>query len=238
MAFLHYNIFKDGVKHPRRTEEDEHAGILSGKFDVPIGLDYLSFASQDRPVVSQPLIIEQTIAGWNDVGVNLHLNKKYFRFNFSAVNGFNEGVNFIGDLVLKIIPEIKFGLFHTSGFNKRILRKSWISGAYLFAEKEIFELKSEYLWATGIFGGEHDTSDTNHFHDGFYVQLVSDLSKVKGALPVFFTLRYSRWQDKNVNSAAFLPEKMDQYVFGVGYQRNKYSSLRLEYLNENRVQNL
>lgn len=232
MAYLHYNLFKDEVKHPRRTEEDEHAGILIGKFDVPIGLDYLSFASPDRPVVSQPLIIEQTIAGWNDVGLNLHLNKKYFRVNFSAVNGFNNGVNVVGDLVLKIIPGIKLGLFHTSDFNKKIIRKSWINGAYLLAEKGIFELKSEYLWAHGIYGGEQDTSKTHHSHDGFYVQLVSDISKVEGKLPLFFTLRYSLWQDENGNSSVSLPQKIERYVLGVGYQLYQYSSFRLEYLLE------
>jgi len=62
MAYLHYNIFNNEVKHPRRTEESEHLGLVIGKFDVPIGLDYLSYASPDRPVVSQPLIIEKTIA--------------------------------------------------------------------------------------------------------------------------------------------------------------------------------
>ena len=233
MVYLHYNLLSKEVKHPRRTEEDEHAGIVIGKFDVPIGLDYLSYASPDRPVVSQPLIIEKTIAGWNDVGINLHLNKKYYRVNFSTVNGFNNGMNFVGDLVFKITPDFRLGVFHTSDFNNRIERKSWISGSYLFAQWGLWELKSEFIWASGIYGGEQDTLNAAHYHDGFYVQLVSDLSKINMTLPLFFTLRYSLWQDENADSPVPLPEKIDRYVFGVGYHMNDYSSIRLEYFMEN-----
>ncbi len=233
MVFLHYNLLTKEIKHPRRTEEDEHAGIVIGKFDVPIGLDYLSFASPDRPVVSQPLIIEKTIGGWNDVGVNLHLNRKYFRFNFSAVNGFNKGVNFAGDLVFKMIPGIKLGLFHTSDFNAKMIRKSWINGAYLMAEKGVFELKSEFIRANGIYGGEADTLNDDHLHDGFYVQLLTDLSKERVSWPIFFTLRYSEWFDENKNSPVFLADKIERYVAGIGWHINTYSSLRLEYQNEN-----
>jgi len=232
MAYLHYNIFKDEVKHPRRTEEDEHAGVVIGKFDVPIGLDYLSYASPDRPVVSQPLIIEKTIAGWNDVGFNLHLNKKYFRFNFSTVNGFNEGVNFVGDLVFKVTSGFQLGMFHTSDFNKKIKRKSWMNGLNIFTEQGMFELKSEFIWSSGIYGGEQDTLNENHYHNGFYLQLVSDLSNSSIALPLFFTLRYSVWRDENTNSPVLLPEKITRYVTGVGYDLNDYVSLRLEYLME------
>gem|GEM_PF-1437629 len=233
MVYLHYNLLSKEIKHPRRSEEQEHAGIVIGKFDVPIGLDYLSFASPDRPVVSQPLIIEQTIAGWNDVGVNLHLNKKYYRINFSTVNGFNNGVNLVGDLVFKITSDFRLGTFHTSDFNKRIERKSWISGVYLFAEWKIWEWKAEFIRANGIYGGEQDTLNENHRHDGFYVQIVADLNKRNRPSPLFFTLRYSLWQDENVNSPLPLPRKIDRYVLGIGYRLNDYSSLRLEYLMEN-----
>jgi len=232
MVYLHYNLLSKEVKHPRRSEEDEHAGIVIGKFDVPIGLDYLSFASPDRPVVSQPLIIEQTIAGWNDVGVNLHLNKKHYRVNFSAVNGFNNGVNFVGDLVAKVFPEFRIGLFHTSDFDKKLERQSWISGAYILAEWRIWELKSEYLWANGIYGGEQDTLSSNHWHHGFYIQLLSDLGNSSFQMPFFFTVRYSLWQDENENAPVLLPESIHRYVLGVGYHLNDYSSVRLEYLME------
>ena len=232
MVYLHYNLLSKEVKHPRRSEEEEHAGIVIGKFDVPIGLDYLSFASPDRPVISQPLIIEQTIAGWNDVGLNLHLNKRYYRINLSLVNGFNSGLNFVGDFVLKLTPDLSLGLFHTSDFDKRINRKSWISGGYLMADYFLWELKSEFIWANGIYGGEQDTLNTNHTHNGFYVQLVTELNKLNVHLPWFFTLRYSLWMDDNIASPVPLPEKIRRYVLGLGYRVNEYSSLRLEYLLE------
>ncbi|HID38820.1 MAG TPA: hypothetical protein EYP36_04825 [Calditrichaeota bacterium] len=234
MVYLHYNLINNEVKHPRRSEEDDHIGIVIGKFDVPIGLDYLSYASPDRPVVSQPLIIEQTIAGWNDVGLNLHLNNCYLRFNVSALNGFNNGMNLAGDLVFKVRPDFHFGLFHTSDFNKKAYRKSWISGLSLSVRHHIFELKSEYLRANGIYGGEQDTLKDGHVHDGYYVQLVTDLSKLqKNGRPFFFTLRYSFWQDENENSPVPLPERIERYVLGLGYRINDYSSVRLEYLREN-----
>ena len=233
MVYLHYNFIHPSVKHPRRVEEDEHVGIVIGKFDVPIGLDYLSYASPDRPVVTQPLIIEYTIAGWNDIGTNLHINKKRFRLNVSVVNGFNKGINFVGDFVYKFTPRFKIGVFHTSDFNRKFIQKSRLSGAYVFAEWSVCELKSEFIWANGIYGGEQDTMGQSHHHDGFYVQIVSYLDRLKKPLPWFFTVRYSLWQDENSNSPIPMPEKIDRYVFGIGYQLKTYSSFRLEYLVEN-----
>ena len=232
MAFLHYNIFSEEVKHPRRTEKEEHAGIVLGKFDVPIGLDYLSYASPDRPVVSQPLIIEKTIAGWNDVGVNFHLNKKFYRVNFSVINGFRNGVNLVGDFSAKVFPAFRVGVFHTSDFTGKFVRQSWISGAYVLAEWKIWELKSEYLQAKGIYEGEQDTLNTSHRHHGFYVQLLTDFGKSTGWMPFFFTLRYSLWLDENKNTTAMTPKNIRRYVLGLGYQLDGDISVRLEYLRE------
>ncbi len=142
-------------------------------------------------------------------------------------------MNFVGDLVFKITPAFRLGLFHTSDFNNSIKRKSWISGSYLFAEWGMWELKSEFIWASGIYGGEQDTLNNDHSHAGFYVQLVSDLSKNNITLPLFFTLRYSLWQDKNTDGFISFPEKIDRYVVGIGYHLNDHNSLRLEYLMEN-----
>jgi len=63
MAYVHYNFINGEAMHPRREETMDHSGIVIGKFDINFGLDYLSFASPDRPIVSQPLVIEKTIGG-------------------------------------------------------------------------------------------------------------------------------------------------------------------------------
>ncbi len=233
MVYLHYNFINPSVKHPRRSEEDEHIGLVLGKFDVPIGLDYLSYASPDRPVVTQPLIIEKTIAGWNDVGINFHINNRLIRVNLSLINGFNNGLNLAGDFVFKLRPGFQLGLFHTSDFDRKIYRKSRMTGLSILGNYQILQLKSELIWANGIYGGEQDTLGESHAHSGYYVQLVSDLGKLKKkTYPLFFTMRLSVWKDKNQNSPVYLPSRIERYVLGIGYRINQYSSFRLEYLRQ------
>lgn len=49
--------------------------LSGGQIDVPIGLAYEQYAASDRPMVSEPLVVEGTHAAWNAYGAQLALTK-------------------------------------------------------------------------------------------------------------------------------------------------------------------
>ncbi len=67
--------------------EKLNAGLLVGQFDVPFGIDYLVYASVDRKLVTQPIFLDSTHGGWNDLGLDLKLESSNFGADFYLVNG-------------------------------------------------------------------------------------------------------------------------------------------------------
>ncbi len=45
------------------------SGILAGRFDVPFGVDWLTYPSIDRPLISAPLAVDAAHGSWNADGV-------------------------------------------------------------------------------------------------------------------------------------------------------------------------
>ncbi len=228
MAYLHYNIIAGEPMHPRREEEMNHFGIIAGKFDVHFGLDYLSFASPDRPVFSQPLIIEKTIAGWNDIGLGIHLMRKYFAIDLWSVNGFFGGFNLGGNVRLKPLPFAEIGFSHATDFSKESKAMNRLKGIDILVKYKAVKVISEYLWTSALFEGDVDTLSINNIREGFYIQSVTNFDRfVK--LPFFMTLRYGycnpRLDETVVNADC---EAISRYTFGLGYNFAKYCSARLE----------
>jgi hypothetical protein len=63
-------------------------GLLVGQFDVPFGLDWRSYRSIDRHLVSVPMVIANIHRGWNDVGVQFFGKTTWANWALYAVNGF------------------------------------------------------------------------------------------------------------------------------------------------------
>lgn len=229
MAYAHYNfINKEGI-HPRREETINHVGIIIGKFDINFGLDYLSFASPDRPIVSAPLVYEKTIDGWNDTGVDFHMLHNDFSFHVWAVNGFYEGISLGGNLRYSFLPFLSAGVSQSTDFVKIDETKSSLTGIDLLIETDIIEIKSEYLWAKGIYAGEQDTVGAEEMHGGFYVQALTQLEEFI-SLPIFFTLRYGQWNSKVDRDFNGVDDYENRFTVGLGYQFHENVSARLELL--------
>jgi hypothetical protein len=228
MAYLHYNILTGEPMHPRREEETNHFGIIAGKFDIHFGLDYLSFASPDRPVVSQPLIIEKTIAGWNDIGLGIHLMRKYFAIDLWSVNGFFGGFNIGGNFRIKPFSFMQAGFSHATDFNEKSEAMNRLEGVDIRLNFHPVEIISEYLWTSALYEGDIDTLSINNIREGFYIQAVTKFDNIIN-LPFFMTLRYGycnpRLDDEVINADC---EAITRYTFGLGYNFAKYCSARLE----------
>lgn len=231
MAYLHYNIFNESVAHPHREEEDEHSGIIIGKFDLPFGLDYLSLASPDRPVFSAPLVLEKTIGGRNDIGINYHIVGKKYKLNICAVNGFNDGVCVGTGIKAKVLDFLQVGASYTSDFEAMDNRANWAGGLDLMAEVGPIELKSEYIWTNGLLDGEQDESGSDGINQGLYFQALTQLESITG-LPLFLTLRYGFWNAKYDYDGNGAYDEQNRITMGLGYQLAAGCSIRSELLSD------
>jgi len=231
MAYLHYNIFNEGTMHPRREEESDHSGIIIGKFDLPFGLDYLNFASPDRPVFSAPLVLEKTIGGRNDIGVNYHLVSENYRMNFCVVNGFNDGVALGTGIKTNVLDFLQLGASYTSDFKSADEQANWAGGVDLMAELGPVELKSEYIWTNGLIDGEQDESGAEGLNEGLYVQTLTQLKSITN-LPLFMTLRYGFWNASYDYDDNGTNDKQNRITVGLGYQMAAGCSIRGEILSD------
>lgn len=227
MAFVHYSFDGGPGKHPRREETYDHSAFLIGKFDMPFGLDYMSFASVDRPTVTQPLVIEKTIGGWNDVGIDFHMFMGKLKFDVWAVNGFDEGIGLGGNIRYSLFPFLELGASHSSDVVEFKERMDWLNGVDLILNTEIFQLKSEFLWMQGVYEGERDTLLTNDKHHGVYFQLLTKFEKWT-SLPMFLTLRYGTWDSEFDRNEDGIDDCQDRYTVSLGYKLNENIIVRTE----------
>jgi len=231
MAYLHYNIFKEGTMHPRREEEAGHSGIIVGKFDLPFGLDYLNFASPDRPVFSAPLVLEKTLGGRNDIGVNYHLVSEKFKVNVCAVNGFNGGVALGTGVKANFFDNLQVGASYTSDFESLDYQANWAGGVDLMAEVGPLEIKSEYIWTNGLLDGEQDESGSDGVNQGLYFQALTQLESMT-SLPLFLTLRYGFWNAEYDYDGNGTDDEQNRITVGLGYQLAAGCSIRGELLSD------
>ncbi len=235
MAFVHYSFDGGPGKHPRREETYDHSALLIGKFDMPFGLDYLSFASIDRPTITQPLVIEKTIAGWNDIGIDFHMFAGNFKFDVWAVNGFAEGIGLGGNIRYTLFPFLEVGYSHSSDIVELEKREDWLNGVDLVLTTEIFQLKSEYLWMNGVYEGEQDTLTTSNMHKGLYFQLLTELEKWT-SLPMYLTLRYGYWDAEFDRDESGIKDGQNRVTAALGYRLNENIVIRAEVVS-NYIQN-
>ncbi|MCP5061656.1 MAG: hypothetical protein GY936_04225 [Ignavibacteriae bacterium] len=229
VANIHYNLWGSEDYHPRKVEESGHLALNVGQNDIPFGLDYLLLASPDRTVLSQPIIVEKTIGGWNDVGIHFHGIINIFTFDLNVVNGFNNGFNLGGKFNISPFDGLSLGMSHASDFATLNDRNNLVTGADIIWGNDILEIKSEYLWATGLLDGEQDELGNDESSDGFYVQGIIQTENFID-LPLFITLRYGQWNlegDRNFNG---VDDSQERLSLGFGYQIMESFSLRTEFL--------
>lgn len=230
MAFVHYS-FNDGpALHPRRKETYDHTALLFGKFDIPFGLDYLSFASSDRLTITQPLVIEKTIGGWNDIGIDFHIFHGNFKFDIWAINGFSDGVNLGGNVRYTIFPSIEIGASHSSEIIKLNNSNKWINGIDLQLNSKIFQFQSEYLWTKGIYEGTKDTMIIDDIHHGVYFQLITELIEWT-LMPIYLSLRFDAWQSELDRDFDGADDCQNRYTATFGYRIHDNLSFKIEILS-------
>lgn len=94
-AFIDLHYFGEGQSShsPRgRIFSDPGYHIQFGQFDVPFGLDYLFYATPDRPTITPPLSTDLMFeGGWTHPGIRIFKAHPIFNASAYMVNGFNPG---------------------------------------------------------------------------------------------------------------------------------------------------
>jgi hypothetical protein len=87
-AFVDWNVYRWNGQPRDNPLATVSVGFMAGQFDVPFGLDWRSYRSVDRPLVSIPTVVANTHRGWNDLGVEMHGELTWANWSAFAVNGF------------------------------------------------------------------------------------------------------------------------------------------------------
>jgi len=224
------------------------ASISAGQFYVPFGIDYNVRASIDRKLITSPLAVGLTHAGWNDLGVQFNVESEYGNLVIYGVNGFEssyevsdqahslslglaigEEINttpanaFGGRLALTPIENLEIGGSAAMGLNKSDKNEMIITGGDLQYSISDFDFKGEYI--------QHslNRSIEEEKNQGYYFQSTFNLNQV------FLVGRYG----------AFKPDGetiwTDRTSIGAGYIITDGVELRFEstiYKNSNNNTNI
>ncbi len=99
-AFIDFHLLSrdKAERHTHTALDIDHSYILAGQFDVPFGVDYHTYASIDRKLVTAPAVVELTHGGWSDVGIQLGLETPHANLVGYWVNGFESSAEILDEV--------------------------------------------------------------------------------------------------------------------------------------------
>ncbi|MFH2053528.1 MAG: hypothetical protein ABIK96_13775 [bacterium] len=125
-------------------------GFTVGRFDVPVGIDWLVYPSPSRLLVTAPVAADATHAGWNDQGfLALFEGKRFFGAAFltngtlltEEVPGQAAG----GRIAIRYPCCLEIGISGAAAWNVDDLHRATLKGADIQARLGSLGLKGEYL---------------------------------------------------------------------------------------------
>ena len=218
----------------------DHTSVIVGQFDVPFGIDYFSYPSPDRKLVTAPRAVDLTHEGWNDFGAQFVMDSKYGNFVVYAVNGFEASAEVLDEVAslatgIDVYEEINTTPANALGTRLGISPVSMLEVGTSFAIGLNKSDKDEMtLWGADLqvdlgylyFKGEYITHSLNRSvaqedNKGYYLQSIGYINKF------FITGRYGSFQPEGA-------EWIGQFSFGGGYAIADGVEVRMETLfNEN-----
>ncbi len=192
-AFIDWNVYRWNGQPRYNPLATISAGFMVGQFDVPFGLDWRSYRSVDRPLVSIPTVIANTHRGWNDLGVEMHGELTWANWSVFAVNGFgtsstlrlpdrplpvslSAGADDVqsDDVVpteaygarvgLVMNEHIEFGTSFAAGYTDENMQDERLFGVDFTGETENLELKAEFI------NHQRNRTDAKESVFGYYLQ--------------------------------------------------------------------
>ncbi len=192
-AFVDWNVYRWDGRPRYNPLATVSVGFKAGQFDVPFGLDWRSYRSLDRPLVSIPTVIANTHRGWNDLGVEMHGELTWANWSAFAVNGFGTSstlrlpdrplpISLIagetGTTSDDVVPteaygarfglvmneHIEFGTSFAAGYTDANAQDERLFGVDFTGETEQLELKAEFI------NHQRNRADVKESVFGYYMQ--------------------------------------------------------------------
>ena len=207
-----------------------------GQFDVPFGVDYKTYASVDRKLITAPRVVEFTHEGWNDIGAQIYVENKSGNFSAYIVNGFESSAeiseqvfniatslfeeqiievnttpsNAIGGrLGINLLSQLEIGSSIALGLNADNKDEMLLTGFDIQLQYQNLSLKGEYI------SHSLNRSINKEENHGYYLQSLYDFQKF------YITSRYGSFQPDGV-------EWIGQLSIGGGIPLLEGSELRFE----------
>ena len=212
--------------------------ITAEQFDVPFGLDYRVFASINRKFISPPWFVDVHGGwrGWNDNGVQAHMQFNNIDITTFWVNGFEESATVTrrimnlatgiedtvieeidttpanalgGRLSLFPINNLEVGGSLATGLNNSNRQEMYLTDLHAEYIRDALSTRAEVVWHSV------NRSISPETHTGYYLQGIYEFNKP------FVMLRYS----------SFKPHAQDRVLLttlGAGYKLAQQTEFRYE----------
>lgn len=231
VGFVDLHMFGEGQSSssPRgRIFSDPGYHVQIGRFDIPFGLDYLLYATPDRPTVTPPLSTELMFeGGWTDNGIRVLKAHPVFNTTLYVVNGFDEGYAVGGRIglrpfenpfsshTIRVSPLLEIGVSGALDMDKKSNRQLTIAGADLEMNIPAGRVLAEYMM-----GRNHDTCTDQK---SWYLMTILP-GRMIG---MDFVSRYEEQRND-------IPEESDDLIsrvtFGLSKKLFEITSIKAEYI--------
>lgn len=145
-----FHLFGISDSHFHPVNGIDHSGIIAGQFDVPFGIAWHEYASPDRRLISEPLVVEETHEAWNDYGLQAYLECHGWNAVLFSTNGFgydDEGMKMSlgGRFGVKPHEILEIGASYAGFLNQNDRLGMDLIGADLQFSYQALTLKGEYI---------------------------------------------------------------------------------------------
>lgn len=205
-AYINWRVFEwDGQPKANDPLQFRETGFVVGQFDVPFGIDWRSYSSIDRPLVSLPLVVTNMHKGWNDLGAQFYATTTWSTLSVFAVNGFGTSpalrVNEVNQLPEPLIAAdletdqnvlpteaygarfglfmsefVEFGTSFAAGYMEDNTQQSRMFGVDASLNFEQVELRSEFI------SRRRELTSGRYLDLGYYVQSLYRQGRMFGVI--------------------------------------------------------
>lgn len=222
VTFLLAGSGSDCRHHYRKWER---SGVTVGMFDVPFGIDWLTYASVDRRTITAPVAVAATHDSWNDVGAMAFIEARKYTLRAWLVNGADVELPDADPLVLatdgavgaraSVLPVegVELGASAATFNTTDDAQSMSLVGFDVQASRGPWAVKGEYVARRLDFGGGADLTD-----DGWYAQATRDFNR---------WYLFGRWDKLDAETSG--TADLEYLGFGLGVGVASPAELRVEY---------
>jgi hypothetical protein len=232
-ATIEFLVAGKGSDCRHHYEKWERSGLVVGQFDIPFGIDWLTYPSVDRRTVTAPAAVTATHDGWNELGASFFVEAPRYTARAWVTNGFDAMLWEVDDedhvhLATESAVGARASVLPAGGLEIGVSAATFstvaddqamsLLGADAQAKRGDWALKAEYVSHRLDFGAAGDFTN-----NGWYAQATHDFTGW------YLFGRYDTVDFDNEESDQGGLADLEAVTFGLGLAVAAPAELRLEY---------